>query len=236
MRIRTSIAMLILTGAPLILAACNAGSHDDPPRSEMQALVDHVLDIADQVCPVIEDSAPFREKAQHSGYRVNEDRNTISITEAGLTQAMQMALGASETGMFYPELQRIVDARLPHEGIAAARQAAGDAHARLLAGQSAYSAETRALLASYGEILDAVDKLTELSASPGNNTSFYLNYPAARAVLEHRIDLYCDGVAALSPGDAGGDGPQYLASRERYLQHAADYLMSPVQQVMAPEE
>ena len=228
------LVLLLLGGAVLALTGCNIGHKANPPQSDLQALVDYVLDITDQMCPVIEESPPFREKAAHPDYRVNEGNSTISLTDSGVMRAFKMAMDATETGMVHPELQRIVDAGMPHDAIASARHQAGVAHDQYLVDQSKYSDEVQELLADYAALLESVDNLIELTASPGNNPSFYLGYSINRTLLEARLDTYCRGVAALG-GKSGGGSPQYLASRERYMQHAADFVLSPARQVTAAE-
>ena len=216
----------------LLAAGCGSGTDLDPAQSELQGLVDRALDVTDLVCPVVEESGPFLARARDPIYKVNPG-GTISVTKAGLTEAAMMALGAVETGMCFPELQKAVDARMPYEQVAEARAAADAEYERLAASRARYSKEAAALLDRYAEILESVDEMTELAQNPGKNPSFYLLYAVTRDLYMSRLEAYCAAVDQRKSDSVASS--RYEASRERYLQAAADYLVSPVRDLTRGE-
>lgn len=229
MRNRIRIACLACLSLAL-LAACGQQSKHDPAQGEMQALVDLALDVTDLVCPAVEETKAFKKRAANPIYRVNPGGESISLTTAGLDQAARMALGAVETGMCFPDLQREVEARMPHDEVERARSAAGTEFERLGRDRARYSDRGRALLDSYSAILETVDEITELASQPGRNPSFYLQYGVARALYMRQLELFTAAVEEMGDGKAAG--PCYLASRERYLQAAGDFMLSPASDLL----
>ncbi len=204
---------------------CQSGGGDDPTAAELQVLVDRALDVSDLLCPAVEDSRPFMERARNPIYRVNKDSGTISLTSAGVHSAAMKAINLVESGQVYPELQQAVDQRLPVAQLAETRALAQSTYDQLLARQGSFSQPCRELLDSYAVILAQLDEMQNLVQNAGQDAAFYVKYPVLREMYMLRLEDFSRAVEQGQP-DTTAD-PGYRASRERYMQAAADYLMSP---------
>lgn len=224
--------LVLMAGGGFLLSGQVFVQYDDPSQAELLTIVDDLLDITDQYCPVVEQTSDFRQRAANPATRVNSEKNTISLTKAGIQQAWQTSLNIVEHGSAFPNLQKAVDNQISLTQVREARDKAEASYQAFKARRDKCSPECQDLCDQYGAMLVTVDALTELALNAGQDSGFFQKYSIFRAVYIAELDNFVTGIDGLAAADAASLSAAGEASRERYLNASADYLMSPAKQLM----